>query len=138
MATYIIRKNPVDRIPMTFFSANKPKPRRIEIDSSRIGSNNPDVQERLDRIGDHYDELELILAEMESKIKSDDRLNAIDDANVDFELTFGIKKKRKWRATKPKSKSKNSIKMTHNSEKTPITRVGLAAKTANAKWWAWV
>ena len=88
---------------MTFFSTNKPKQHRIEIDSSRIGSKNPDVQERLDRIGDHYDELELILAEMESKIKSDDRLNAIDDANVDFELTFGIRKKRKWRAVKPKS-----------------------------------
>ena len=91
---------------MTFFSADKPKPRRIEIDSSRIGSNSPEVQKRLDRIRDHYDQLESILAGLESKIESDERLKAIDDANVDFEMTFGVKKKRKWRAAKPKSNSK--------------------------------
>ena len=93
---------------MTFFSADKPKPRRIEIDSSRIGSNSPDVQKRLDRIRDHYDQLESILANLEAKIESDERLKAIDDANVDFEMTFGVKKKRKWRAAKPKLKARST------------------------------
>ena len=93
---------------MTFFSADKPKPRRIAIDSSRIGSNRPEVQQRLDRIRDHYVQLESILAGLESKIESDERLKAIDDANVDFEMTFGVRKKRKWRAAKPKSKARST------------------------------
>jgi hypothetical protein len=74
---------------MTFFSADKPKPRRIEIDASRIGSNSPEVQKRLDRIRENYDQLNSILAELESQFDSDERLKAIDDANVDFEITFG-------------------------------------------------
>lgn len=93
---------------MTFFSADKLKPRRIKkIDSSRIGSNCPDYQKRLDRIHDNYEQLDSILAELESKIRNDERLKAIDDANVDFELTFGVKKKRKWRAAKPKPNSRS-------------------------------
>jgi hypothetical protein len=93
---------------MTFFSADKPKPRRIEIDASRIGSNSPEVQKRLDRIRENYVQLDSILAELESKIESDERLKAIDNANVDFEMTIGVKKKRKWRAAKPKSKTRSS------------------------------
>jgi len=47
------------------------------------------VQERLDRIRENYDQLNSILAELESQFDSDERLKAIDDANVDFEITFG-------------------------------------------------
>lgn len=88
---------------MTFFSADKPKPRRIEIDAARIGSNDPSVQKRLDRIRENYDQLNTILAELETRFDSDERLKAIDDANIDFEKTFGVKKKRKWRTPKQKS-----------------------------------
>ena len=83
---------------MTFFSADKLKPRRIEIDSSRIHSDSPEVLKRLERIQENYEQLDSILAELESKIESDERLNAIDNADVDFEITFGVKKKRKWRS----------------------------------------
>ncbi len=91
---------------MTFFSPEKLKQRRIEIDTTQVSSNSPEVQRRLDRIQENYQQLDEILSEMESKIAGDERLKAIDDANVDFEATFGIKKKRKWRPAKPKAKSK--------------------------------
>ena len=100
-------KDPDPFLLMTFFSAEKLKPRRIEIDSSRIGSNCPEVQKRLDRIQENYEQLESILAEMESKIERDERLKAIDDAEIDFETLYGVKKKRKWRSAKPKAKSKS-------------------------------
>ena len=45
------------------------------------------MQERLDRIRENYDQLNSILAELESQFDSDERLKAIDDANVDFEIT---------------------------------------------------
>ena len=92
---------------MTFFSPNKLKPRRIEIDSSQVCSENPAVKNRLIRIEENYVQLDSILAEIESKIENDERLKAIDDANVDFELTFGIKKKRKWSPVRKKSKSRS-------------------------------
>jgi hypothetical protein len=53
-------------------------------------------------------QLDCILADLESKIATDDRLKAIDDADVDFELMYGVKKKRKWRVAKPKPKSRLS------------------------------
>ena len=91
---------------MAFFSPEKLKQRRIEIDESSVSSDSPDVQKRLERIEENYQQLDDILADLESKIKQDERLKAIDDTSVDFEATYGIKKKRKWRPAKPKSKSK--------------------------------
>jgi hypothetical protein len=92
---------------MTFFSADKLKPRRIDIDANAIGSKNPEVQKRLDRIQENYKQLDLILAELEARIACDERLKSTDDARVNFETTLVVKKKRKWRAGKPKSKSKS-------------------------------
>ncbi|MFK7770318.1 MAG: hypothetical protein AB8B55_24115 [Mariniblastus sp.] len=91
---------------MAFFSTDKLKRRKIVVDQSSTNSQSPDVQARLNRIEENYDALDSILAELESKIQADERLKAIDDANVDFEGTFGIKKKRKWKTPKPKSKSR--------------------------------
>ncbi len=91
---------------MTFFSPEKLKRRRIEIDESSVCSKSADVQKRLNRIEANYKELDDILVDLEARIKADERLNAIDDANVDFEATFGVKKKRKWNPAKPKSKTK--------------------------------
>ncbi len=92
--------------PMAFFSADKLKRRKIEVEHSSATSKSPEVEQRLNRIQENYRQLDSILAELESKIQGDERLKAIDDANVDFEGTFGIKKKRKWRTPKPKSKSR--------------------------------
>ena len=64
------------------------------------------LEKRLDRIHDNYRQLDAILAELESKIESDERLKAIDDAEIDFESAYGIKKKRKWRPSEAKRKSK--------------------------------
>jgi len=91
---------------MTFFEPDKLKRRKIEIDRSVICSDSPEVQKRLDRIDENYQQLDAILIELELKIQSDERLKAIDDENVDFEQTFGVKKKRKWRPAKSKTKSK--------------------------------
>lgn len=105
-------RDPSDILSMTFFSADKLKPRRIEIDSSRIGSNSPEVRKRLDRIGENYEQLNLILAELESRFENDERLKAIDNANIDFESTCRSRKKRKWRPSKPRSGSKSKPRMT--------------------------
>jgi len=91
---------------MAFFNPEKLKHRRIEIDDSSVSSESPAVQNRLNRIEENYQQLDEILAELESKIQQDERLKDVDDANVDFEATYGIKKKRKWRPAKPKSKTK--------------------------------
>jgi vacuolar-type H+-ATPase subunit I/STV1 len=91
---------------MAFFSPEKLKQRRIEIDESSATSESAEVQKRLNRIEANYQQLDDILADLESKIDQDERLKAIDDANVDFEATYGIKKKRKWKPAKPKSKTK--------------------------------
>jgi len=96
---------------MAFFSPEKLKRKKIEVDDSAINSLSPEVQKRLDRIEGNYKQLDEILAELESKMASDDRLKAIDQASPeDFEATFGVKKKRKWRAPKPKSKRRRSKK----------------------------
>lgn len=91
---------------MAFFSPGKLKARKIEVDHSALSSDSPEMKKRLSRIQENYLELDSILADLEAKIQADERLKAIDDKNVDFEGTFGIKKKRKWRAPKPKSKTR--------------------------------
>ena len=93
---------------MAFFTPNKLKRQKIDVDESGISCNSPEVQKRLNRIEENYLELNTILAELETKIQSDERLKAIDDANVDFEQTFGIKKKRKWKTAKKKTKPRRS------------------------------
>lgn len=95
---------------MAFFTPNKLRSRSIEIDDTQPQADSDQVRQRLARIEANYQQLESILAELESKMQSDDRLKAIDDANVDFEATFGIKKKRKWRAASAKSIARKSGK----------------------------
>lgn len=85
---------------MAFFSSEKLKPRKIEVDQSHANCDSPEVQKRLERIEKNYQQLDDILAELESKMESDDRLRAIDEANADdFEAEFGIRRKRKWKST---------------------------------------
>ena len=94
---------------MAFFSPEKLKRKKIEVDNSTITSLSPEVKKRLDRIEGNYQQLDEILAELESKMASDDRLKAIDESSAeDFEATFGVKRKRKWRTPKPKSKRRKS------------------------------
>jgi hypothetical protein len=95
---------------MTFFSPEKLKRRQIEIDSSTASCDSPEVKKRLARIQDNYRQLNEILADLESKIESDERLKAIDDAEIDFESAYGIKKKRKWRPAKTKASRKTKAK----------------------------
>ena len=102
---------------MTFFTPENLRHHRIEIDRSAISSDSPEVQIRLDRIRENYLQLEAILDELELKIESDERLKAIDDENVDFEQTFGVKKKRKWRPAKLKAKPKRSSPRSVNPKK---------------------
>jgi hypothetical protein len=104
-------------IQMTFFTPDKLRRRKIEIDRSVIHSDSPEVQKRLDRIQENYQQLNAILIDLESKIQSDERLKAIDDENVDFEQTFGVKKKRKWRPANPKAKSKRRSARSSNPKK---------------------
>ena len=102
---------------MAFFSPEKLKRKSIEIDHSEISSSSPEVQKRLDRIEGNYQQLDEILAELESKMAADDRLQAIDQSSAeDFEATFGVKRKRKWRTPKPKSKRRKSKKGAANLE----------------------
>ncbi len=90
---------------MAFFSPEKLKRKKIEVDESAITSLSPKVQQRLDRIEGNYQQLDEILAKLESRMAADDRLQAIEDTSPeDFEATFGVKKKLKWRTPKPKKK----------------------------------
>jgi len=90
---------------MNLFSTNQLKSRKIEIAQSQVCAESPEVRRRLDRISQNYDELDSILEQLEAKMKADDRLSAFDGDDANFELTFGIKRKRKWRSTKAESKS---------------------------------
>lgn len=86
---------------MAFFSPGKLKPRKIEVDQSAISCDSPEVQKRLDRIESNYEQLDTILANLEAKMASDERLKAIDESSAaDFEQTFGVKRKRKWKPAK--------------------------------------
>jgi len=90
---------------MTFFGPEKLKHKKILIDQSGVSSDSPEVEKRLSRIEANYQQLDAILAELELKMASDERLRAIDESNADdFEATFGVKRKRKWRPAKPISK----------------------------------
>lgn len=85
---------------MAFFSAEKLKQRRIEIDLSSITCDSPDVQNRLNRIDANYQRLDSMLAAIEDTISSDQRLSEINASIKTVELSK--KKKRKWRPTKPR------------------------------------
>jgi len=102
---------------MTFFTPDKLRRRKIEIDRSVISSDSPEVQQRLDRIQENYRELDAILVELELKIQSDERLKAIDEAHVELEQTLTIKKKRKWRTAKSKTKPKRQATGSANPKK---------------------
>ena len=93
---------------MTFFNEKKLQPRRIEIDTTAISSGSPQVQQRLDRIHENYRQLDSILAEVEAKIRNDERLSAIDESIKEVEIS---RKKKKWR---PRNASK---KQTVNPKK---------------------
>jgi len=80
---------------MPFFSKEKLKPRRIEIDRSEITCNSPEVQKRLSRIDANYQQLDSKLADIEATISSDERLSQID-ATIKT-VAKAAKKKRKWR-----------------------------------------
>jgi hypothetical protein len=92
---------------MTFFDEKKLQPRTIEVDPEGVSCESPEVRKRLDRITDNYQQLDLILADVESKIQDDERLRAIDQSLQDVEVA---KKKRKWRPSKAKRKSANPKK----------------------------
>lgn len=100
---------------MAFFSPDKLKQTKIEIDSSQVSADSEIVQQRLERIQENYRQLDEVLAELESKIELDDRLSALDDTEVDFEATFGIKKKRKWKS--PTTKRKAGRRVSANPKK---------------------
>ncbi len=91
---------------MAFHPAEKLRPRKIEIDLSSSTCDSLEIQQRLDRIEANYDQLDTVLGDIETKIAQDERLSALDNGDVDFEAEFGIKPKRKWRSSKPKSKQK--------------------------------
>ena len=93
---------------MAFHPAEKLRSRRIKIDLSSSTCDSPDIQQRLDRIEANYDQLDIVLVDIENKIALDERLSALDDDNVDFEAEFGIKPKRKWRPAKTKRKRRSA------------------------------
>ncbi|MEL7498806.1 MAG: hypothetical protein AAFN77_14455 [Planctomycetota bacterium] len=90
---------------MAFFSPEKLSSKRIEIDSTTQSSDSPEIQKRLARIEANYDQLENVLVDLETRIAADERLQAMDSVDVDFEAEFGVKPKRKWRSASSKKKS---------------------------------
>ena len=58
------------------------KARKIAIDTDGPSAKSSDMQERLERIGRHYDELEAVFDDLESRIAMDDRLQQADESDV--------------------------------------------------------
>ena len=88
---------------MTFFNQSTPRrPHKIIIDSDAVSSTSPVVRQRMDRIAENYQRLDLMLTEIEAKIQNDERLSAIDETIVEVELNINGKKK-KWRPRQKKS-----------------------------------
>jgi len=85
---------------MAFFSAEKLKQRKIEIDHSAITCASPDVQKRLNRIDANYQQLDSMLSDIEETISCDQRLSAINASIKTVDIAK--KKKRKWRPNKPR------------------------------------
>ncbi len=90
---------------MTFFKEKKLRPRKIVLDENAISSGSPQVQQRLDRIHENYQQLDSILAEVEAKIQTDERLSAIDQSIRDVETA---RKKKKWRNRKTAQKGRTN------------------------------
>ena len=90
---------------MAFFPPEKLNPRKISIDSQQISATSPEIERRLARIAENYDRLNGVLAELESRMDSNQNLQALDDEALDFEATSGFKQKRRRRPTdKPRAK----------------------------------
>jgi len=85
---------------MAFFSAEKLKQRRIEIDQSTKTCDSPDVQNRLNRIDANYQQLDSMLNDIEETITGDQRLSEINASIKTVDIRK--KKKRKWRPNKPR------------------------------------
>lgn len=102
---------------MTFFKPEKLRRRKIEIDRAVVCSDSPEVRQRLERIRENYQQLDVILAELETKIQSDERLKAIDAAHVDVTPQDGGKKKRKWRPGKSRPRPKSVAPKSANPRK---------------------
>ena len=90
---------------MAFFPPEKLNPSKISIDSQQISAASPEIELRLARIAENYDRLNGVLAELESRMDSDQNLQALDDEALDFEATFGFRRKRRRRPT-DKSRAK--------------------------------
>jgi predicted kinase len=91
---------------MAFFGKDT-TPRSIEIDPTTITSDSDAVRSRLDRIGANYERLAEILADLETRIETDERLRAINDSIDDATVESAAAEKaskRKWRARKKTSK----------------------------------
>ena len=118
---------------MTFFNKKKLRPRPIEIDRTAISSNSPEIQQRLDRIEDNYQRLDSILADVETKIRSDERLNAIDQSITEIEVEVDGRK-RKWRSRKTKTKPKRkSAAKSKSAAKLNSSAAGNSESSADPK-----
>lgn len=98
---------------MSFFGKDL-IPRKIEIDSSTLTSESDEVRSRLNRIDANYQKLSEILGDLETRIKEDDHLRAINESIDEKALEQGVdqpSKKRKWRPRKSaKGRSKTRRK----------------------------
>ena len=96
---------------MSFFGKDTTA-RRIEIDPTTLTCDSAEVRSRLDRIGVNYEKLSEILADLENRIETEDRLKTINETIDDAWLaeTSNQKPKRRRRrrsATGPKSAGPN-------------------------------
>jgi hypothetical protein len=65
-----------DRILMTFFG-RETSIGKIEIDTSGVHADSPEMRKRLDRIATNYEQLNQVLTALEVKIANDERLKAV-------------------------------------------------------------
>jgi hypothetical protein len=91
-----------DNKGMAFFSENKLRRIRIEIDDSALKSDSPEVLKRLSRIEENYARLDDVFEDLEDRFKNDDSIVKLLADHDEFVAEPVKKKKRKWRPRKPR------------------------------------
>lgn len=114
---------------MAFFTADKLKRRQIEIDSSAVSAQSPEVQDRLQRIDDNYQAFDELFADIQTTIENDDRLREFN-ANLRA-ADLQPKKKKRWRSRSGKTGAKKATASA--SKKKPSGRRAAVSKIKDAQ-----
>lgn len=114
---------------MAFFTSDKLKRRRIQIDPSAVSAKSPEVQNRLQRIDENYQAFDELFEDIQATIENDDRLREFN-ANLRA-VDLQPKKKKRWRGRVGNNGTKNTAASA--SKKKTSRRGAAVSKIKNAQ-----